>query len=264
MAKKEENFDFDTEDKAKYKFDLSFLNNLTQKQRGIILIAAVAIVLVIAIIITCVVIGANGGFDGGNNTGNNGNNGGESVPDEMPDNVIGFYIATNPSKLNYDIGEEADYTGLSVYVNTAEGGEMLIEYVNDPEAFKITGFDSSKPEEAQRITVEVNGSTAFFVINIRDRETRDPAPVSIHFSTYPQQIFSVDDKFDYTGGVLTCTYDDGSTKDFPLLLDYMYGLGKIFDPSGKHILLPGDYVIEIEYGENGVFVQTEYTITVNP
>ena len=50
--------------------------------------------------------------------------------------------------------------------------------------------------------------------------------------------------------------------DIKLKPEYMYGVGDIFDPSGEHILLPGEHVIEIEYGENGVFVQTEYTITV--
>ena len=54
MAKKDENFDFDTEGKAKVSFDLSFLKNLTKQQKGIILAAVVGVVLVIAIVIVII------------------------------------------------------------------------------------------------------------------------------------------------------------------------------------------------------------------
>lgn len=258
MAKKEENFDFDTESKGK--FDLSFLKNLTKQQKGIILIALVGIVLAVAIVITCVVLGTNngnGGFLGGNNGGNS-NGEGSTVPDEL----VQMFISSTP-KTTYYVGEQADYSGLSVYVVTPDDERATINFAENPEVFTITGFDSSVPVESQIITVECRGLTQTFSIQIKDRDAVSSDLVSIHFGTYPKQIFGAFDKFDYEGGILVCTYADGSEVEIPLDIEYMYGLESIFDITGNYILTPGEHTISVEYSENGIFVQTEYTITVN-
>lgn len=260
MAKKDnENFDFDTESDGKVKFDLAeFLKNLTKQQKGIILIAAVAIVLVVVIVVVCIIVGANNG----NGTGNGNNNGNQvqQVPDEE---LAELSISSTPTKISYFVGDMPNYEGLSVYVVTADGNRVTVRYLDDPDAFTITGFDSSAPATKQIVTVECKGLSDTFTVDINAIPQAEPELVSIHLSTYPKQIYNVDDKFSYSTGVLTCTYSDGSTIDIPLELKYMYGVGDIFDPTGEHILLPGEHLIQIEYGENGVFVQTEYVITVN-
>ena len=258
MAKKDtENFDFDTESEGKAKFDLAgFYKNLTKQQKGIILAAVVGIVLVVAIIVICVVLGTSGNSD--NNPGNSNNQ--QQVPNEE---IAELSISSMPTKTTYYVGDMPNYEGLSVYIVTADGNRLIVRYLDDPDAFTITGFDSSAPAVKQVITVECQGLTDTFTVNIDEIPSETPKLVSIHFSTYPKQIYSVDDKFSYLGSVLTCTYSDGSTKDIELKPEYMYGIDDVFDPTEEHILLPGEHVIEIEYYEDGVFVQTEYVITVN-
>ncbi len=258
MAKKDnDNFDFETESEGKSKFDLvGFFKNLTKQQKGIILAAVIGVLVVIAIIVTFVIIGANTG----NNAGTGNNNDGTFEEDKS--NVTSISISTAPGKRTYYVGDNPSYAGLVITVHYGGINPDLIYYDENPDDFVFTGFDSSAPADEQVITVEYKGKTDMFTVEIKETTSSAPKLVSIHFSTYPKQVFSVDDKFSYRSGVLTCTYSDGSTVDIELKPEYMYGVGDIFDPSGEHILLPGEHVIEIEYGENGVFVQTEYTITV--
>lgn len=265
MAKKNtENFDFDTEAKAKFSLDLSFFKNLTQKQKETILMIVIAVVAVIVIVIVGVLM------LGGNNSNNNpsddssvGENGNEDDNEEVPEGLRVFNIASPPTKTVYFVGDELNCNGMYLHFRDAANDSYYIYYEDDPDAFEITGFDSSAPVERQIITVKCQGMSDTFVIEIKAVESETPKLVSIHFSTYPKQIYSVDDKFSYLNAVLTCTYSDGSTVDIELKPEYMYGIDEIFDPTEEHILLPGEHVIEIEYYENGVFVQTEYTITVN-
>lgn len=271
MAKKDtDNFDFDTEAKAKPSFDLNFLKKLTQKQKETILMIAIAVVAVIVIVVIGVLVMTGGNGDSnGSNTGDGGspsgdnNTGDEGDDDKVPEGVRLFNIASAPTKTVYFVGDELDCTGMELHYRDASNDPYYVNYEDDPDAFEITGFDSSVPVEQQVITVTCQGFSDTFIVEIKAIQSGTPKLVSIHFSTYPQQIYSVDDTFNYLGGVLTCTYSDGSTKDIELMPEYMYGVGNIFDSTGEHILLPGEHVIEIEYYEDGVFVQTEYVITVN-
>ena len=269
MAKKDnENFDFDTEAKAKPSFDLSFLKNLTQKQKETILMIAIIIVAVIVIVTVGVIMLGNSGGDNNNNgdssnSGNISGDGNEENNDNIAEELTSFDISAPPTKTVYFVGDELDCTGLRLHYRDANHDSHYVYYTDDPDSFEITGFDSSAPAERQVITVTCQGFSDTFIVEIKAIQSGTPKLVSIHFSTYPQQIYSVDDTFNYLGGVLTCTYSDGSTKDIELMPEYMYGVGNIFDSTGEHILLPGEHVIEIEYYEDGVFVQTEYVITVN-
>lgn len=269
MAKKEENFDFDTESKAKVSLNFSFFKNLTQKQKETILMIAIAVVAVIVIVVIGVLVMTGGNGDSnGSNTGEGGspsgdnNTGDEGDDDQVPEGVRLFNIASAPTKTVYFVGDELDCTGMELHYRDASNDPCYVNYEDDPDAFEITGFDSSVPVEQQVITVTCQGMSDTFVIEIKAVESETPKLVSIHFSTYPKQIYSVDDKFSYLDAVLTCTYSDGNTKDIELIPEYMYGVGDVFDPSDDHILLPGEHTIQIEYYEDGVFVQTEYTITV--
>ena len=282
MMAKKENFDFETENK--FNLDLSFFKNLTAKQKETILMIAIAVVAVIVIVVIGVIVltggnnsgnGGNGGVtgdvagddsdieDGGENNGDGETEGGEGGNVEIPEEITNFYVSSLPSKIVYYVGDEANYSGLIVCVKNPELGNLFIGYDSNPEDFTITGFDSSAPVEEQVITVECRGFTDTFTIKIEEVPYSAPKLVSIHFGTYPKQIYSIDDKFSYKDGVLVCTYSDDSTVEIPLKLNYIYGTDAIFDPTYEHNLLPGEYTLVVEYTENGVSVQTEYTITVN-
>lgn len=272
MAKKD-GFDFDTGSKGK--FSLDFLKNLTKKQKEIIFIAVVAIVIV-ALVATVVVLiasvnsgngsglvgifGGGSSEDGGESGEGGGGNDETSLP-TIPDAITRFYISSVPNKTTYYLNQAPDYSGL-VFHLISEEFDTVISYDDNPDAFTITGFDSSAPIESQTITVECKGYTDTFNITIKERENPAATLVSIHFATYPKQEYHVDDQFDHTAGVLVCTYSDGSSKEIPLQYNYISGISKTKDPTKEHIFLPGEYTLVVKYIEDSVLAETEYTITV--
>lgn len=253
MAKKDnDNFDFETESEGKGKLDIvAFFKNLTKQQKGIILIAAVAIVLVIAIVVTCIIIGTSGGFNGNDNGDNN--IGDDNL--DLSDVATDFYISSTPSKISYVENEDPDYSGLVFYLNSESTGDLFISYNDNPEEFTFTGFDSSVPVEAQIITVECRGLTDTFTISVRKLEDTPPILTGIHLDPMPKTEYKVGEKFSYKTGKIVCTYDDGSTKVVDLTLNELSG----FEGVTKEV---GEHVITVKYRENGVTMKTTYTITV--
>ena len=254
MAKKDnDNFDFETEGKAKVSFDLSFLKNLTKEQKGIIL-AAVATVLVVAIIVVCIALGAN---NNDNSNNNDGTGEGETVNDgTVPDEIIKFYISSAPTKTLYYVGDNLDCTGLSVYVKSEELGSMYINYDADPDAFTITGFDSSAPAEEQVITVECQGFTDTFTIKILANEVGQASLKGITIDPLPVTTYKVGDSFDTTGGYIVAEYSDGTFVTVELTMKHIFGFGAV---AGT----PGEHQIKVKYADDhGGYAETYITITI--
>ena len=255
MAKKDnENFDFETEGKAKVSFNLDFLKNLTKQQKGIILIAAVAVVLVIAIVITCIALGANSGNNGNDNSGGN-SDGGNNGP--INGELTTFYIASSPIKKIYYVGEFPDYTGLSIFVRGSYGGGTYIEYTDNPEDFTITGFDSSVVNDEVTITVEYAGVTDTFSIKVIEMPTVPPTLVSISIDPMPQTEYKVNDVFRFNGALIICEYSDGTTKAVKLKMSHLSGYS---DAIGT----PGEHEIKVIYfdEESSGYAETSFMITV--
>ena len=254
MAKKDnDNFDFETEGKAKVSFDLSFLKNLTKEQKGIIL-AAVATVLVVAIIVVCIALGAN---NNDNSNNNDGTGEGETVNDgTVPDEITKFYISSAPTKTLYYVGDNLDCTGLSVYVKSEELGSMYINYDTDPDAFTITGFDSSAPAEEQVITVECQGFTDTFTIKILANEVGQASLKGITIDPLPVTTYKVGDSFDTTGGYIVAEYSDGTFVTVELTMKHIFGFGAV---AGT----PGEHQIKVKYADDhGGYAETYITITM--
>lgn len=254
MAKKDnDNFDFETEGKAKVSFDLSLLKNLTKEQKGIIL-AAVATVLVVAIIVVCIALGAN---NNDNSNNNDGTGEGETVNDgTVPDEITKFYISSAPTKTLYYVGDNLDCTGLSVYVKSEELGSMYINYDADPDAFTITGFDSSAPAEEQVITVECQGFTDTFTIKILANEVGQASLKGITIDPLPVTTYKVGDSFDTTGGYIVAEYSDGTFVTVELTMKHIFGFGAV---AGT----PGEHQIKVKYADDhGGYAETYITITI--
>lgn len=266
MAKKD-NFDFETE--SKLTINLKFLDNLTKQQKGIILIVAVAIVLVIAIVVTCVIIGSSNGNNGGtnNNSGmNNGgsNNGGSqgenegedgSHGGEMPDVILDFQISSNPHKTVYYVGEELDCDGMHLYFRNSEDRSEYIYYSDDPDAFVVTGFDSSAPAENQVITVSSRGFSATFTVTIKEIPEVAPVLQSIYLDPMPQTTYTLEDAFRFNNAKIVAVYSDGTTKTEYLAMNHIDGFGAI-DSLGEH-------EIKICYfDDNGGYAEMMLTITI--
>lgn len=261
MAKKDnDNFDFETEGKAKGGLNLDFLKNLTKQQKGIILIAAVAIVLVIAIVVVCAIVGANGGFSSnGDINGGGGDNsttdGDGNIHDEVPDAIVEFYISSPPVRNLYNVGDEANYSGLTFFIRDTDRNIINISYDDDPDAFNITGFDSSVPVESQTITVECRGYTDTFTVKIEEPTPVKPTLVGITIDPMPQTIYGKGESLNLSGSYIVVEYSDGTTESIKLRMKHISG----FDPD----LAVGDHVLTVKYhDENGGYAETSFTITV--
>lgn len=261
MARKDENFDFDTESKAKLSLDLGFLKNLTQKQKETILMIAITVVAVVVIVVIGVLVftgGGNGGNSGGitgdngnsDNGGTSGENGGTVPSTEIQD----IYLATKPTKRKYLVGEQPNYNGMVVAVTSADGDTTQYAYEENAEMFTITGFDSSVPVEDQIVTVEYMGHTTVFKVQILPIPGEETHLVSIELISMPKTEFKVGDAPSFKNGMILCTYSDGSTKEVKLTFSLTSGFEYVDDP--------GEYTIVVEYVEEGYSATTEYTITV--
>ena len=258
MAKKDD-FDFDAESGGKFKFDLSFLANLTKQQKGIILIAAVALVLVIAIVVTVVLIGTNSGNDTPVDPGTSDGDtmgGDEDGNTEVPEDIVNFYISSEPTKTLYTVGDLFDCAGLTVYLKSEETGSMYVSYDDDPDAFIITGFDSSAPVEEQVITVECRGFTDTFTVTIVAKETSKASLVSITVDPLPKTEYKVGESFSHTGGYIVAEYSDGTTETIKLRMKHVTGFGAISNT-------PGEHQVKVEYSDDhGGYAYTYITITI--
>ena len=260
MAKKEENFDFETEGKGTFSLDLSFFTNLTKQQKGIILIAAVALVLVIAIVVTVVLVGANNG--GSSGTGNGGSNSGgvsngeSNGEDEVPETLTMFNIATPPSKTTYRVGESASYDGLEVYFRDENGKSHYLNYKDDPDAFTFSGFDSSVPVAEQIITVECRGFTDTFVIEVKAVSVDNPILVSITVTPPDKTTYKVGKPLNIEGGKITANYENGESVTVDMLMSNISGYASI-------AYIPGEHEIKVVYYDDfGGYAETTFTVTI--
>ncbi|MBR3875375.1 MAG: bacterial Ig-like domain-containing protein [Clostridia bacterium] len=218
---------------------------------------AIAVVLVVAIVIVGVVILTGDNNSGGENSGGT-NDGGTTDGDytEVPDEIKQFYISTTPLKTDYTVGDVANYSGLVVYLKSADGISMFINYNDDPDAFTITGFDSSKPAEEQVITVECRGFTDTFTIKIIENDVAHATLVGITVDPLPQTTYKVGESFKHTGGYIVAEYSDGTFETIKLRMKHVSGYGAIANT-------PGEHEITISYSDDhGGYAETTITVTI--
>ncbi len=272
MAKKD-NFDFDTDSKAKFSLDFGFLKKLTQKQKELILMIAIVVVLVTAIVIIGVVVltSNNSGGSNGNNGNKPGSNGsgesseGETDADDKDDDgdndvdldadPTQIYVASKPNKCTYYVGDFPNYSGLSIGVLEQSSSGFSIPYDEYPEELIITGFDSSAPVAEQTITVKYKDYETSFTIEIKAKSTG--AELSSITVSIPKKEYKLGEALDYTGALLLCEYSDGSTK-------YLLLESEGVQISGfATITSPGEYDIKVEYfDDKGGYAWTKFKITM--
>ena len=265
MAKKDENFDFDTEGKAKVSFDISFLKNLTKQQKGIILAAVVGVVLVIAIVIACIAIGANGndnvigGNVGGDGSSDNGSNDDENRGEvDLEADPIQIYVATMPTKTSYYVNDTANFSGLIIGVMEQNSSGFKLSYDEYGDEFEITGFDSSVAVAQQVITVTYKEYTTTFTIEIKELPVGTYL-VGISINPLPTKTtYKIGEALDYSGGRIVCEYSDGTTQTIKFTASgvQITGFGAV---SG----IPGEHEITVDYfDDNGGHATTTFTITI--
>lgn len=114
-------------------------------------------------------------------------------------------ISVKPYTLNteYPVGIEPDYSSGRLLVTYTDG--TYSEISMDDEDIEITGFDAEKIGE-QKITIKYKDKTTSAAIRVSAKKV-------ISFTvTPPEKVeYLVGEDIDTAGGVLTITYDDGTT-----------------------------------------------------
>ena len=117
--------------------------------------------------------------------------------------VTGISVKTNPTKINYWLGEELDTTGLVLTVTYNNGSTADIST-----DFTTSGFDS-ETTGTKTVTVTYQEQTAAFDVTVLQP---DLTGISVH--TLPTKLeYWVGENLDTAGLVLTATYEDSSTAE---------------------------------------------------
>lgn len=212
--------------------------DLHDKKTLIILISSLALLVAIIVVVILLVVG--GTKDG-----------------EVPASTTSIFVSTPPTKLSYYVGESAEFDGLVIKARKSNGKSYDIVYSEETKGhFNFLGFDSSKPYEEQKITVEYGGFSCYYFIKIV--EIPKPAPVlsSISIDTMPKTEYKVGEWLDISGGMLMLHYTDGTSKRAIIMESYISGWDEAFSEG------VGTYTLTVKYKEGGVFKSTTLEVTI--
>ena len=214
------------------------------KKKLIIIIAAIALAIIAAATVTVILIV------------NNNKNGGNSEPPTIENletsEIQSLQVTKFPNKLSYYCGAELDTTGMNVFVLTTSGDFVQVAL----EDCEFSGFDSSVAMKQQPITVTYKGFTDTFHVEIKEKAPAVLKLESVVVETLPKTEYKLGEWITTKGGVLLCTYTDGSTKCVDLVNKYIWGFKDAMDKG------VGEHDITVKYSENGVTAETTYKITI--
>ena len=163
-------------------------------------------------------------------------------------------INSLPNTLEYNIGDEADYSGLKIQVTKRNGKFFFVDYTDKD--VEISGFDSSKAGQIE-ITVKYKEFTTAFNITIKKAEISKTL-TNITMDTLPKTEYKIGETLSVNGGVILCTYSDGSTSREELLFKYIDTASSNFDFS-----TPGTYNVVVKFNDGkGIIKSTQYQITI--
>ena len=218
--------------------NLLYKLNLHDKKTLIILISSIAAL--VAIIVTVIVLLVGGAKDG-----------------EVPANTTEIFVSTPPTKLHYYVGESAEFDGLTIKVCKSNGKSYDVVYSEETKAhFNFLGFDSSKPYEEQKITVEYGGFSCYYYIVIKEIPKPAPVLVSISIDEMPKTEYKVREWIDLSSGMLRLHYSDGSSKRTIIMPSYISGWDEAFEAG------VGTYTLTVKYKEGGVLKSTTFDVTI--
>lgn len=169
-----------------------------------------------------------------------------------------IYVTVNPTKINYYVGERADYSGLKIDLVMQSGKLVTVEYNEQTKSeFSFSGFNSSAVAERLAVTVYYAGFNTSFSITVQEEPKPAPVLQSITLESLPKTEYLLGDRLSTTGGVILRHYSDGSALRIALINGYVSGFRAAMDAG------VGEYTLTVSYEEEGVIEQTTYTITIS-
>ena len=130
-------------------------------------------------------------------------------PTEEEVTITGIDIASMPTKTTYIKGEVLDLTGGIITVTYSDDTFTEVDMTSDE--VEVTGYDSNLVGN-QTLTISYEEQTTTFEITVRNEIT------GIAVATTPNKTsYTVGEELDLTGGVITVSYEDGTTADVDML-----------------------------------------------
>jgi hypothetical protein len=161
--------------------------------------------------------------------------------------LVSLFIYSWPNKQVYEIGEYADWSGLTVLEYYSNGLTRVDYYYN----YEINGFDSSTPGQ-KTISIGKNDLSAAFTVMVYSSSSApmEAYLVSLSISSPPNKVaYEIGESADWTGMTVTGTYSDGSSS-----AEADYSIGGFNSSSSG--------VKAVTVSKNGV--SASFTVTVNP
>ncbi len=159
--------------------------------------------------------------------------------------MTGIKVSTMPSKVEYQLGETLDLTGLSIAEVYNDGSEIPV----DPLNYTVSGFDGTV-EGVQILTVTYGEFTTEFTVSVNKPEV---VPVSLSIAQMPTvSEYIIGDALNTEGLILCLSYSDGTTKEIIAGFDVTG-----FDSSSK-----GIRIVTVSY--NGFTVSFEVAVYAVP
>ena len=140
--------------------------------------------------------------------------------------IDGLEIKQKPLKTVYFIGDEPDWTGLSVYARYSDGTKVRLER----NEYTVSDLDTSNAGEKE-ITITHKGKTALLKLLVKERSLS-----GLEITKYPKTTYFTSENFNAEGLEVCQVYDNG---DREILKDYT------IDSSAFNSNAPGVYDIII-------------------
>lgn len=164
-----------------------------------------------------------------------------------------IYVSKVPSIIEYEINDEFTIDGLIVHA-VKNNGDVITLNNSD---LTISGFDSSKAVDKQKIRIEYQNYTCFFTVKIKEAPKPTLLLVSIELESLPNKlIYKIGEWLDTSGGIIIRKYNDGSQSKIALINSYIYGYTKEMSNT------PGTYTLTVKYVEKGILAETTFEITI--
>jgi hypothetical protein len=121
--------------------------------------------------------------------------------------LVSLYIDSPPNKLVYEVGESADWTGLTLAETDSNHIMHLLDYHN----YTISGFDSSSPGVKTIIVSKDGISAPSFTITVNS--SGEAVLVSLSITSPPyKQVYEQGENADWAGLGVTGFYSNGSSR----------------------------------------------------
>ena len=212
-------------------------HSLSKKALAIIICVSIVLILAIGAVIALSIINKNN--------------------EEQGNLIKSIYIESWPEKLQYYVGEEANYDGLVIGLLKNNGSSETLAYTDSTKKdFSFNGLDTSKPAEERTVTVKYKDFSCNFYISVKEVPKPTPVLSAISLVEMPKTEYKVGEWLDTDDGMILKEYTDGSTERTILINGYVSGWDEARQGG------PGTYTLTVTYKENGIMKRTTYDITI--